>query len=632
LAICWLLSKPKVRNPDPDKSNSSQSANVIFTVILTWVCMRQKIAVIFWLFYIPVVSLSARGESARQAADVPNRDITRVELARYEKEFSAVRLEPARTDSKFGIAVIFEGTADLHYYARPETAPAPGYELKVEVKANQFDFAKAVFPKWSIFHDPVGKQVEVYAGNFTVFVPIQAVKASPARSGDVEVKISGIACTSIVCLPPFEKTLRLNVDWNQRQSWKPRHSDGGVNRVAPPRGGGVLPALGLAFLAGLALNIMPCVWPVLPLIVMRIVGQAKKSHSVSIALGLAFCLGILLFFAALAGANIVLQVFFGMVLQWGDQFRSPIFIAAMALLLVLLALFMFGVFTITVPSSIARKAGSGKGYFAAMGMGFLAAILSTPCSFGILAAAFALAQSQPLLPATAAIMVIGLGMALPYSVLTSMPGLLNHLPRPGRWMELFKQGIGFVLLVIAVKLVTALPEARISGALYFAVVLGFCAWMWGMWAGYGVRLARKWLVRALAAALAVSAGWVFLPAPSYELIDWQSYDALSIEAAVKNGRPVLIKFTADWCLSCQTVEKLVYSRKDIAKLIEQKNVLAVKADTTKWDSPATLALKYAYNEPGVPISMLFVPGRKEPLKWRGILFANELKKHLEQLP
>jgi thiol:disulfide interchange protein len=377
---------------------------------------------------------------------------------------------------------------------------------------------------------------------------------------------------------------------------------------------------------------MPCVWPVLPLIVMRIVGQAKQSKGVSVALGLAFCLGILLFFAALAGANIVLQLVYGTVLQWGDQFRSPTFIAGMALLLILLALFMFGVFTISVPSSIAGKAGSGKGYFGAVGMGFLAAILSTPCSFGILAAAFAWAQSQPLLPATVAILMIGVGMATPYAVLTSMPGLLNRLPRAGRWMELFKQAVGFVLLIIAVKLLVALPEARKASVLYFAVVLAFCVWMWGTWVGYSTRPARKWLVRGLAVALAVAAGWAFVPAPAYGLIDWKPYDALAVDKAIEKERPVLIKFTADWCLSCQTVEKIVYSRRDIAKLIRQKDVLAIKADTTKWDAPATLALKHAYNEPGVPVSLLFVPGSKEPLKWRGMLFAKDLRKHLQELP
>jgi len=365
---------------------------------------------------------------------------------------------------------------------------------------------------------------------------------------------------------------------------------------------------------------------------MRIVNQAKQGRAVSTVLGLSFCLGILVFFALLAGANIILQLFYGTVLQWGDQFRNPMFVAGMSLLLVLLALFMFGVFTITVPAAISGKQTSGKGYFSSVGMGFLAAILSTPCSFGILAAAFAWAQSQPLLPATTAIMVIGVGMALPYAILTSIPGLLNRLPKPGRWMEIFKQGIGFVLLVIAVKLITALPEARTSGVLYFAVVLAFCAWMWGSWVGFGTKPAKKWFVRIMAVALAVSAGWTFLPASADELIDWQSYDAEAIRTAIEQERPVLIKFTADWCLSCQTVEKIVYSRKEIAELIKQKNVLAIKADTTEKSFPATIALQEIYHEPGVPVSMLFVPGQKEPLKLRGILFAGDLKQNLEQLP
>ena len=116
------------------------------------------------------------------------------------------------------------------------------------------------------------------------------------------------------------------------------------------------------------------------------------------------------------------------------------------------------------------------------------------------------AQAQPLLPATVAIMVIGVGMAVPYAILTSMPGLLKRLPRAGRWMEIFKQAIGFVLLVIAVKLIGALPEARRMGVLYFAVVLGFCVWMWGGWVSYNTKLLRKWLIRIIAMVLAVVAG------------------------------------------------------------------------------------------------------------------------------
>jgi len=560
-----------------------------------------------------------------------------VELATSGQEFSSARLEPAHMASKPGIAVIFEGTSGLHYYARPQTAHALGFELEVEAKSDIFSFGESVFPKWEIFQDPTGNKVEVYAGNFTVFVPLAdkfVAETTEIKKGDVKIRISGIACTSIVCLAPFEKILRTTIDLSQADSWQRQVSFEpavGANKAtqAPPYS--VPSALLLAFLAGLILNIMPCVWPVLPLIVMRIVEQAEKNRGTSIAMGLAFCLGILLFFACLAGANIILQVFYGTVLQWGDQFRNPAFLAAMALLLVVLALFMFGLFTITVPSSIAGKSGSGKGYTGAIAMGFLAAILSTPCSFAILAAAFAWAQAQPLQLATIAIMVMGIGMALPYAVLTSMPRLLKRLPKAGRWMELFKQAVGFILLIIAVKLIAALPQIQRINVLYFAIVLGFCIWMWGTWVSYNTRTSRKWLVRIIAVALAVAAGWIFLPGPKGKLIDWQDYNADLIDETTAQDQPVLIKFTADWCLSCQTIEKLVYSHKDIAQLIKQKNVLAIKADTTEKNFPATLALKDIYNEPGVPVSILLMPGKEEPLRWRGILFADELRKSLQQI-
>jgi thiol:disulfide interchange protein len=199
-------------------------------------------------------------------------------------------------------------------------------------------------------------------------------------------------------------------------------------------------------------------------------------------------------------------------------------------------------------------------------------------------------------------------------------------------MELFKQGIGFVLLGIAVKLIGAVPQTSRIGVLYFAVALGFCVWMWGGWVSYDTKLSRKWLIRTIAIALAVAAGWSFLRAPAKELIDWQGYDANLIETARTEGKPVLIKFTADWCLSCQAAEKIVFSRKDIAELIKSKGILAIKADTTTNDSPATAALKNVYNEPGVPVTFLFTPGRKGPVIWRGISFANELKSLLEKLP
>lgn len=562
-----------------------------------------------------------------------------VEVLRYEKEWSKVRIEGVRMPAPVGgedagIGVVFEGTNDLHYYARKETAPG-GYNLTVEAKSAVLEFGKAVYPTWGSFYDIAQKKnVEVYVGNFTVFIPITAAKEQ--GQSEVEVKLTGIACTSDICLPPFEKVLRASVDYSKAGQWSPISFERAVEGVKEGTLTGpsypVWFALGLAFLAGLSLNIMPCVWPVLPLVVMRIVEQAKKQFGKSFAMGLTFCAGILLFFGCLAGANIVLRAVFGTVLQWGDQFRNPWFVAGMAVLLVVLALFMFDVFTITVPSSIASKSGGGKGYWGTVGMGFLAAILSTPCSFATLAAAFAWAQAQPPVLATGAIMVIGVGMATPYVLLTAMPGLLSHTPRPGKWMELFKQGVGFILLAIAAWMITVYPAEGRTGLLYFSVVAGFCVWMWGKWVDYGTKLSRKITVRLIAATLAILAGFYFL-SPKIKLIDWQDYDGEIIAKALSQKQPVLIKFTADWCMSCKFVEKAVYSRGDIAKLIKDKKVVAVKADTTVKDYPATLALKDVYKEPGVPVSILLTPGKEEVEKrWRGKAFGDELKEELEKLP
>ncbi|MHC4560043.1 MAG: protein-disulfide reductase DsbD family protein, partial [Planctomycetota bacterium] len=568
----------------------------------------KLLTAVFLTFCILATIYCAEGKNQSGPGSIVASDFTSsIELITYQEESSSARLEPARMGQNTGVAVIFKGTHDLHYYAKAKTAPAPGFELKVEAKSDKFDFGEAVFPKWEIFTDPVGSKVEVYAGDFTVFVPIISVtdptKATGIDAGDVEVKITGIACTSMICLPPFEKTLRTRINWAQRQSWKQialettRDAETAVEIVKGPDYSTWF-ALALAFLAGLALNIMPCVWPVLPIIIMRIVDQAKAGRRQSVMMGLSFCIGILLFFLCLAGANIILQSFYDQTLSWGDHLRNPVIVTALALLMIVMALYMFGIFTITIPSSVAGKSGSGKGYAGSIGMGFLAAILSTPCSFGILTVAFVWAQSQSLPLGTLAIMVIGLGMAVPYAILTSVPGWLKHLPRAGRWMELFKQALGFVLLIIAVKLIKAVPDVSKINLLYFAVVLSFCIWMWGTWVTYGTKISRKLLVRGIAALLVISAFWFFFKP---ELVDWQDYNSTLIESAKSEQKPILIKFTADWCTNCEVVDRFVYQRKDIAKLIDQKGVLAVKGDTTKTSQPATIDLKNIYNEPGVPV-------------------------------
>jgi thiol:disulfide interchange protein DsbD len=588
--------------------------------------MGKQRTIIAVLLAIPVIfGFTATGTSAGNGP---------VEVTRYEDEFSSARVEPARMGETTGLAVIFEGTKDMHYYAKKETA-AGGYNLKVSAEPQKgVTFGEAVFPKWGTFFDTAQrKNVEVYAGNFAVFIPIEAnILSYPF---DVEVTVEGIACTSKICLAPFEHKFQTRIDYSQIDSWREitfataGGEDTGDAKSTASYSAPI--AFLLALVAGLLLNVMPCVWPVIPIIVMRIWNQAGESKSRSIALGLAFCSGILLFFAAISILNIVLILGFDTVFQWGDLLRNQVFLATMTLLMVVLGLFMFGVFSIGIPASVTSKASGGSGYAGSVGMGFLAALLATPCSFAILAAAVAWAQTQTLPVATFTLMLIGVGMAVPYLILILTPGLLNRLPKPGGWMERIKQGLGFLLLLVAVKLLSALPgEWRIS-VLYYVVILSFCVWMWGGWVSYSTARGRKLLVRIIALLMAVAAGWAILPVQA-EVIDWLDYDAILIETAVGEDKPVLIKFTADWCSICSVVEKFVYMRKDVGELIKQKGVVAFKGDTTLLGAPATVDLASVYKEPGgVPVSILLLPdgGQK---KLRGLIGKNDLKEILNNLP
>ncbi len=561
--------------------------------------------------------------------------------------------ETVSPDSNSAIAVHLQTADNWHFYASKETAPG-GMNLKVTADANgPVRFREPVFPESHLYYDKsLQQQLQVYSGDFKVFLPftVEDITLDPnqIQTVPVTIAIEGAVCSDVQCRVPDFGTLAAVITIKPHKT-EPRPQPSAFEVPEPPNEPNLAVTAGptdtqsqqwaslslwaallTALAAGLLLNLMPCVWPVLPIVVMRVVKQAEDKKSKPVTMALVFCLGIISFFAALAILNIVLQLFFGTVMQWGDQFRSPVFVSGMVILLVVLALFMFGLFNLTLPSSVTGKTTSGSGYAGTYGMGFLAAILSTPCSFGILAAAFAWAQAQNLALATIAILCIGIGMAFPYAILMSMPKLLQKMPRAGQWMETFKQAVGFIFLGIAAWLFAAVPDKLQMSVLYFAVVISTGIWIWSSWVTHNTPITRKIIIRLIALALVVAAG-VYLFRPEKKPIDWQPYDAAEIQAAIDNGQPVLIKFDAEWCLSCKWVATHVYGDKQLADLLKDKNVLTIRGDTTARDYPAAKALKNVYNEPGVPVSILHIPAKDEPIRYRGKDFADDLKEVLLDL-
>ena len=582
------------------------------------------------------VALSVSSVLAQGRADIgsPVPATSATEVVRYEAEHSRVRLEPARRDGRPGLAVVFEGTEDLHYYARAETAPAPGLQLRVEATSDSLQFGDVIFPAWKSFRDPTGKKVEVYVGDFTVFLPLLDTSGAAATgNAPVTVRIAGLACTSTLCLAPFEKTLTTTLDPAGAGSWKAIVVSEAAPEPVSSRGAGVYYLLAIA--AGLSINIMPCVLPVLPLVLLRLFGQAQQSSARRLTSGLAFCAGIVLFFVAFAVLSAIIKVTTGVVLDLNSLFRYPAAVTVLFLAIVFFGLVMLDVVALPLPSFLTSRQSSASGLVGSAGMGVFAGILSTPCSGALLGFVLVWAQTQPLLISSTAIVLMGVGMALPYAVIIFIPSLLRRIPKPGYWMDVFKKSMGFLLFFLAVKLtLAALPKDRLLNVLTYGILFSFCVWMWGKWASFSTPARQRWTIRGTAAIMALGAGLWLLPfhGASAAGIDWRPYDAALVRQAVAADRPVLLKFTADWCTNCKIVEKKVYGDPGVAALIREKDVLAVKADTTAIDYPATKDLKQVYGEAGnVPVSIILWPdGSRQKL--RGILDKGQLIQLLNRLP
>ncbi len=563
------------------------------------------------LILVTAVLLAAITMSPALAQDVQRSysgDIVKISLVQ--------QFDTAKPNSDSVVAISFALAKNWHFYADPETAPGQ-MNLKVIPSAEGIIFASPILPASASYYDEgLKKTVAVFSEKFTVYIPYKITNADPGKL-EMGLKIEGAVCSGMMCKMPQFGTLVNTVTIDPQAAMdKPAFTmPSETANLTGPASYSVPVAFAIAIVAGLIMNVMPCVWPILPIIVMRLLNLGGEKRSRAIAMGGAFCIGIISFFAVIAIANIVLRLGYGVVFQWGDHFRNPLFVTAMTLLMVVLGLFMFGIFNIGMPASITGKAtSSGGGIAGGIGMGFLAALLATPCSFAILAAAFAWAQTQPLPMATVTIMLIGVGMAIPYMIFVSVPKLLDKMPRPGKWMDHIKHAMGFLLLLIAAKLLGAIPSESRIDVLFYAVVLSACIWMWGCLVSYSTPKKRKYTIRIIAAVLAVSTGYIFLPIQdaSKDLVQWQEYDRQVIAEYVEQNKPVIIKFTADWCTTCTVVDRLVYKRKDVADMIKQKGILTIKGDTTLLGTDATVDLANKYKQTGgVPVTVIIMPDGTE---------------------
>ncbi len=391
-----------------------------------------------------------------------------------------------------------------------------------------------------------------------------------------------------------------------------------------------------AFFGGLILNVMPCVFPVISLKIMSFVGQAGESRQRVLAHGLVFTLGILVFFWALVAALLLLRAG-GQQLGWGFQLQSPVFVMSMIVVMFILSLSLFGVFEFGAGmTGVGGKLSTGKGYSGSFWSGALAVLLATPCTGPFLGPALGYAVSQPPLMSLLVFTVIGLGMASPYILLSAVPKLLDYVPRPGAWMETFRNLMGFPMLIVVVWLLWVLgAQIGIDGLALFLgalTVLAAAVWLYGKYLAPGTVAGKRLVIWVIVAGLVIGATYLSISAGGEraETITSSGPIAEVIAAHRKEGRAVFVDFTAKWCLVCQANKPAMHSEK-VQEALKEKNVAFVIADWTNSD-PSITAFLEKYGRASVPFYPLFpADPDKEPIILPQNLTTGVILEHLDKL-
>src|SRR5882672_7869303 len=386
-------------------------------------------------------------------------------------------------------------------------------------------------------------------------------------------------------------------------------------------------ALLFALLGGLILNLMPCVFPVLAMkaaAFARLAGQGRGEMRRD---GLAYTAGVLVSFAVMAAIVVAIRASVGEV-SWGFQFQSPVFSLLIAYLFFVVGLNLSGVYEIGgrfagVGQGLAGRGGTVGSFFT----GALAVIVATPCTAPFMAAALGFALSQPAPQTVAVLLAVGLGLALPYLLLSITPALQRLMPRPGPWMDRLRQFLAFPMYASAVWMIWVLTQQTGADGVIYAlggmILIAFAIWLLRIGSGASV---ATWVRRGLAAAAVLLAFGAALkledgpataasasggPAAGVNFDGWQRYSRERLNQAVAAGKPVFVDFTAAWCITCLVNERLALETPAVRHAFEQAGVVKLKGDWTNRDPEITSSLK-ELGRAGVPLYLFWAPGAERP--------------------
>jgi thiol:disulfide interchange protein len=375
----------------------------------------------------------------------------------------------------------------------------------------------------------------------------------------------------------------------------------------------LLGTLVLAFLGGLVLNLMPCVFPVLGIKILGFVNQSGQDKKKVVLHGLVFALGVLLSFWSLAAVLAILRAG-GQELGWGFQLQEPGFVFILAAVMLVFAMNMSGVFEFglsatAVGADLQMKSGFAGSFFT----GVLATAVATPCSAPFLAPALGAALAVPTGESFVIFTAIAVGLSAPYLLLSLFPQAVKILPRPGAWMETFKQFMAFPLYGTVGALVWVLAGQLGDDSLMAIlglVTIALGIWVYGRWTAPGASAGRVRFGYGGLLVLLLVGAWLGWPAQSK--VVWEPWSPEAVTKLRAEKRTIYVDFTARWCATCQTNKKLVFGSADVLKVFADKKIATLRADWTNKDPRITAELA-AYNRSAVPFNVIWLPGKDAPV-------------------
>ncbi len=383
-------------------------------------------------------------------------------------------------------------------------------------------------------------------------------------------------------------------------------------------------ALLFGLLAGLILNLMPCVLPVLTLKIQSLLlaeeGEERirafRTHNIYFALGILAQFFLLALILGSAGY------------MWGELFQNVYFVAGMLVVIFVLALSLMGVFTLPMLDLKTSTNTSPKRQ--AFMTGMVATLLATPCSGPLLGGVLSWAFLQPLYLIVLIIMSVGVGMSLPYMVFSWQPQWVRFMPKPGGWMSYLEKVVAFFLLGTVIYMYTILPVYAQIPLLVSLLLLAFLGWLWGTLGGLSAPRWRRRLLSGLFVLGMVGAVAYGAAPPKLSIVAWQDFNSVTF-AEDLGKKPLLVEFTADWCPNCKFVEKTVLTSENLQKWQKEYNLTLIKVDITR-DNAAGEKLLHALGSQSIPLTAVFGLGEKSqnPVVIRDIYGKEDLSMALEQ--